>query len=851
VPRGPHPLMTYTHPAGRAAESIARACTYFAVFALPLYFSVLTTTGYEPDKAALLRVLAAIAFAAWLVAALLGGVRLPRSPLIWVGVGLVGALALASLLSIDPRLSFWGSQVRQEGLVTWLAYLMFFVVVATLFGRSNDRRSLLTLLLVGSVPVSIYGYLQQLGIDPVPASGDPNTLSWPVRSTLGNHVFLGSYLVMVIPLTLSRLMSTFGERPAEIVAHGDSSVIAVWCGYFVVLLGSFFAFLVVGVAHTSLFALFPGLLGLYVAGFLMIQRLPLPAAGMQTCRAVYGLLLLVQVLTLAFTGARGAWLGGLALVPVFAILVAYRTRRTDLAVTLLSLSVLAGGFILLLNVPNGPLQPLRSVHGLTRLANITDSEGAAGSAQGRIFIWQGVGNLMTRDPAVGGTWGGPARDLIGYGPESLHWAFQAVFPLKLRQVTSEIWTWDRAHNIYLDLLVDAGVLGLVLFLVLMALLFRSITVRIRAAPPESAWLMIGIGTAVAGHLVDGFFGLETPVTLLMIWVFLGLVVADTEVTEERTALSATNTGVRAVVGTTAALAVAAVLLLALPAFGTPAITAALWVLSIVIGIRAALGSIARPATSRRRLRLDRRVLVGAVIAAATLFALYTETRREGAAFAERSGLSALASGRTTDSLGDLQLAVQSDPLEPQYRTELSGVYLTLGAGHLDSSDPAYVPRASDLATLNPGRAAQMSKDQLFRLGQFALLSARDLSPLDPDAYANLGNLDLEWNKPAAALAEFRRAETLSLRNPRYIDDEALAHLAQNRLTSARLTSGRALSLDGTFWYSHYTMALVDHSLGQHARSRREAAEALYWMRNYWPAPPNSQVQQLHALQQFG
>jgi hypothetical protein len=101
------------------------------------------------------------------------------------------------------------------------------------------------------------------------------------------------------------------------------------------------------------------------------------------------------------------------------------------------------------------------------------------------------------------------------------------------------------------------------------------------------------------------------------------------------------------------------------------------------------------------------------------------------------------------------------------------------------------------------------------------------------------------------LPEYAQAEALSLQNPRYLDDEALANLTAKRNAIALSQARAALSLDTTFWLSHFTMSVVDHQVGAKKDAQTEAALALYWVRNYWPPPPAQQVSLLQNLQKSG
>ena len=915
----------------RLADAAVEAGCLLAVLSLPLYFSVLAG-GYEQDKAVLLRALACVTAVAWLTGFMLeprkGGTR-RWNVLLWLGSLVFAVCVVATLLSVDPRLSLWGSITRQQGLWTRAAYLVFLVAAATRLRTGGQVHRLISALLLGSVPVVTYGFLQQLGYDPVPSSGSPDTLRWPVWSSLGQHVFFGSYLVMVIPFTAGRLLQSLPawQKPAgdwyrkrEVLLAG-AAIAAVG--------GSYIAFLGIGILENALFDLLPALLGIYVLVGLALGGAPHSPALERAMSAGYAGLLLAQILVLGFTGTRAAWLGALAAVPVFGFLLSRHLRRPQIARLILAGTVVIGLCLLLLNIPNGPLQPLRTMRGVNRIANITDSGGSEGSAQGRLFIWQGVGTLERDQPSIGGSWGGPARTLIGYGPETMPWAFSRVFPLKLRQVNSEINTWDRAHNIYLDYLIDSGLLGLLLIVAVVAVFFwRVLTLLPRASGP-AAWILISSAAAMAGHLVDGVFSIETSVTLLLFWVLVGVVagraleadsgsLADgaagegttpasgypglplqvqgvpaewTEPSERegraaghaqrvpgppvRPAEGPGPTGRKVLKDEQAAqdgvfrpgpaelvrlggwfglsLIVVAVVLMALSGTDHPALLGTVWILSVVASagvVTAALTG--RPAAlGFRSVPRGRPWLLVGLAGLAGVLALGGQMRFETAAIADRTGTNYLDAQQWTQALPYLEQAAQTYGYEPAYDRNLAQAYFGLAGSRGDSAEPQYVPDPGDVRTLDASRVTNFGSDQLFQLAAFALDSAGSLSPLDPDTYYNLGVVYHLWGKPDRALVEFGRAEQLSINNPRYLDWEALAYLDAKQTKGADQRARAALALDSTFWLSHYTLALVDHQVGNRPGAKQEAALSLYWVRNYWPPPPAQQLDQLRSLARFG
>ncbi|MCH8961634.1 MAG: O-antigen ligase family protein [Bacteroidetes bacterium] len=130
-------------------------------------------------------------------------------PIVVLVILFLASYVVSTVVSILPRISFWGYYDRLYGLYTVGSFLViFFSMLALLRTRAQQRRLITTVILV-SIPVAVYGILQHVGIDP---------LNWDrpvterVHSTMGNPVFLASALSMTIPLTLYRLVDTWRTR---------------------------------------------------------------------------------------------------------------------------------------------------------------------------------------------------------------------------------------------------------------------------------------------------------------------------------------------------------------------------------------------------------------------------------------------------------------------------------------------------------------------------------------------------------------------------------------------------------------------------------------------------------------
>jgi O-antigen ligase/cytochrome c-type biogenesis protein CcmH/NrfG len=201
-----------------------------AAVAVPLAINPWGTNSFELPKVLLLRSLVILLIVLAVGRALEGRAQPPapgrrRAAALMVpalGVGL--AAALATLFSVDPRTSLWGSYGRQQGLLAIVAYLLLFLLAATGLRSRRQVRRLLLVLVWGSAPLVAYGLLQAAGLDPLPWRTDAAS---PVLSTLGRANFLGSYLVLVMPLTAGSLVLARCRWPTLLLLAAQLACLAL------------------------------------------------------------------------------------------------------------------------------------------------------------------------------------------------------------------------------------------------------------------------------------------------------------------------------------------------------------------------------------------------------------------------------------------------------------------------------------------------------------------------------------------------------------------------------------------------------------------------------------------------
>jgi len=456
------------------------------VLAVPLLINSYGYHIYPYPKVAFFRFATLLLFTAWLVDRinLKGSIiaslrRLLTRPLVLPALLFASTHVLSTITSVAPQLSFWGSHFRAYGICTILCYVIFFFLIILNLNTPRQFERLITIALLASLPVALYGVLQHSGIDPLFPGKD---YSSRVISTIGNPIFLGAYLIMVIPLAFGRLL-------------------------------------------TSLHALLGG------------------SHSSPSCRSThlevigYASLLVLQLACLLYTKSRGPWFGLLGGGLLFAVLIALRYRLRKLLLIALVVIVALVALLLALNLPNAPLEPFTESPYLSRLVFSDNLTGVTGTEWVRLFIWQGTLELIKSGPNIGFTPDPlrPLRLLIGYGPDTMEVVFPQVYPPGLAHVESREAMADRAHNELLDLVVTTGVLGLLAFLLLMGSFFYyGISLLRRTRDFKVQITLIALLSAMFAHLVEAQFGLLLPSADSLLWLYLALV-SVMHVTEDATA----------------------------------------------------------------------------------------------------------------------------------------------------------------------------------------------------------------------------------------------------------------------------------------------------------------------------
>ena len=700
-----------------------------AAVTVPLFFNVFSSRVFEPDKLTLLRSIVLVMAAAWLIRVLIGPrtqgfsfSRLLRASPLALPVCLFAAVYIvATAASVAPRTSFWGSYVRLQGLVTNLSYLTLFFLVAYNLRTREQLNRLITVVLVTSIPISLYGIIQHYKLDPLPWGGD---VTFRVTSTMGNAIFLAAYLIMVVPLTLVRLVQAVSGASKSPPAN-------------------------------------------QVRDWLLV--------------AAYGAALGLQLATIVLTKSRGPWIGlGLGLA-VLGLLWLMRTGRRRLAAGVLAVFAVLLALTLAINIPNSPLEPVKKANAyLERVGTIMDMQ--AGTNRVRTLIW--FGDSVGKG-AAGLIMAEPRRTLLGYGPESMYVAYNPFYPPELANLEARNATPDRSHNDLLDYLVITGFLGLFTYFLVIVRAFSLGLQQLWKAPSlAQQGLVVGILGAITAHIVESLVGIAIASSLTYTWLLLGCLASAAMLPGQATApavapaQSATAENTRArrrrvrkaqtkretpVIAARPWSKNAGFYLLvaycAITAIGTAMTLSGLtardpdpvafvaggygWLL---VGIFIASLWVRRTQEPRGRVTGQALLVAGAIGVVAILLPIKLFLGGVIADIHFKKGQSLAAAQRFDQAVGPYLEALQWDPDQDYYLLFLGQAYLELARASREDKAPRRIDGMNDLLSFRDRSVAQLGRENLFQAAVVTLKRAQELSPLNTDHSANLGRLYRLWGE---------------------------------------------------------------------------------------------------------
>jgi tetratricopeptide (TPR) repeat protein len=487
----------------------------------------------------------------------------------WTLVAVAGfgfAFIVSTLLSPTPWVSVWGRDFGDLGyeLYSTLSYLVIFFAIA-LRTRTQDQaiRVALVIAAVGTF-LAAYGMSQTFGWDPI---GQGENLSRVIAS-FGNPLYFGSYLVMSIPIVMALALYLDSKGRSWVLVPAVLSLglhfAALWNtggrGPWIASMAGLITFVVFTVLWLGMFRLMIKMVAIGLAGgaiALIITIIPggttEKGRGLEDLRGVVSELADGVQYIFQGSGSLGTFGPTARLVSGEPVSTSTTATASDVSSGLpasedgVSESTTATASDVSSGLPASEDGVSDSGLGTSSPAGRLPALTLADAAQFEVFgvqnpqstaigdradIWSGAFKLVaTRDRVE------EESDLIrslrfmfGYGPDMYFYSYP---------ITSKPWpelvTTSHAHNYPLQVLLEEGLVGFLLFMATAILvLVTGISVIRRASRhnDEDQWrsvLTVGLIAALVARAVEQGSGVGRISDLVTFWALMGLVVAVAEI----------------------------------------------------------------------------------------------------------------------------------------------------------------------------------------------------------------------------------------------------------------------------------------------------------------------------------
>ena len=461
------------------------------------------------------RFLVEAVFFAYLALVLIDSRFKPRSDLLTkILIGFIGAMFLSAIFGLNFPKSFWGNFERMSGLLHWLHLLAYFFVLLQTQRSLRDWHRLFTFSVLVSVLMSAIAWAQHFNLSFILESSGGSRLA----GTVGNPTFLAAYLLFHL-----FFLMYFWAKPRRFHLSLFAVGVLVFDVYLAVgeLLAKFFSasewgfwefmkFDLLSNIAASPLALYPLLvLQASVFGVWAWQRFGHASERAQIVfpRCLLGLIFMFELFIFYQTQTRGTLLGFwgsmLALTVVAGFFLPVSRSWRQISRVGLVISILLP--ILLFAARDAVW--LKSFPTLNRVATISLTDI---TTESRLLTWK----------ASARGWVDSAQTfLIGVGPENYADVFSKRFPPRIYlDPGSQVW-FDRAHNIFFDVALTTGLLGLLLFLSIFAIASRNFIRRWREDGVSGSWLWVGLLLAYLFQNLFVFDTVNTEILLLLVLAF--------------------------------------------------------------------------------------------------------------------------------------------------------------------------------------------------------------------------------------------------------------------------------------------------------------------------------------------
>lgn len=227
----------------------------------------------------------------------------------------------------------------------------------------------------------------------------------------------------------------------------------------------------------------------------------------QRMRLYYAFAVVILLIASFMTAVRGSILGigfGFLLFPLL-YAGAYRSKKAkNIFIGLIATLLILVTFILIFR------DDVIKKSGY--ISRITDFSLKSYTVQTRFWAWQAGFNGWKETPKT---------ILLGWGPENFNIPFSKHFNPKFFAGPGSETLFDRAHNMFVEILVTMGLLGIVSYLWIFISSFRILWRKIHNK--EAVLYGVGLTSLLAAYIIHNSFIFDTSANLLVFFTILGFI----------------------------------------------------------------------------------------------------------------------------------------------------------------------------------------------------------------------------------------------------------------------------------------------------------------------------------------
>ena len=448
---------------------------------MPLVITRDTYFPYVVGKAIYSRVLIEVTLGIWIALALRNPAYRPILSRLMAALAVYLLVSLlAGFAGVSLQRSLWSTYERMQGIIDLAHWTAFVLVLTAVFRTRKDWLLLLNFNLLASLIMALMGVVLLLG-GTLPVYGFIQATG-RIEITLGNATYVGAYMMVNALIGVGLLAHSFmGREPEETRTEPEPRRSGsratrrrrrrqqrerreqemIW---------------------TSLFWL----------------------------RVFWVVTVALNLWMILASGTRGAVLG--LAVAFFVFTAGYllwgRLRWLKVPSAALACVAIALGLLLLFG---GDTPPAKWMAGQNSIVarTINAGKGNDSSLNGRIAsVSFGLRGFVD-------------KPILGWGPENYSVPWGRYY--EVDSGVTEI--FDQAHSKPVEELATKGIIGLVSYLSMWALMLWIVFSRLKRLGADREILVLLMGAAMAGYFVQNLFLFDTPATILQFMILLGFAVS--------------------------------------------------------------------------------------------------------------------------------------------------------------------------------------------------------------------------------------------------------------------------------------------------------------------------------------